>query len=302
MRKLRTLEIAKAGTWGKDGATITKQDLAEVKETFQGKRPVVIGHDGAADDKAPKFGDVLDLRLSEDGTVLKGDVAFLEAAEGLYADGYYDGWSVSIPRRGSDGKRYLHHLAILGATPPKIPGLRELAAVGIDYADGEKKEIFGFSGKIPEEVEEVDPKELQAKYDELLAKFTAAEEELKKLKAGGGGAGGDGKEKEFSDELKKVRADLVKSRVDAFLGRIEGKIPAGLKGKATALAGRIGDGEDFEFSDGDKKATGRPLELLGDILSAWPAAVQLGPSGNDYSDAKGSDGKPIDWAALAAKA
>lgn len=301
MRKLRLLELMKVGKWGLDGAPITKQDIKEAYETFVGPRPVVIGHDSARDDKAPKFGDVLDLLPpAPDYEILKGHVSFLEAADPLYEGGYYDGWSVSIPPKAPDGKKFLHHLAILGAVPPKVPGLRELT--GVDYSDAGAEYTFEFSGKIPEEVEEVDPKELQAKYDELLAKFAAAEEELKKLKAGGGGAGGDGKEKEFSDELKKVRADLVKSRVDAFLGRIEGKIPAGLKGKATALAGRIGDGDEFEFSDGDKKATGRPLELLGDILSAWPAAVQLGPSGNDYSDAKGSDGKPIDWAALAAKA
>lgn len=299
MRKLRTLEIAKVGTWGKDGATITKQDLAEVAQTFAGRRPIVIGHDGAADDKAPKFGDVLDVSLSADGAVLKGDVVFLEQAESLYSDGYYDGWSVSIPRRGADGMRYLHHLAILGATPPKIPGLKELAAVDINYADGEDKEVIDFSGKIPEEVEEVDAKQMQDKIDALekaLADLKAENETLKK-----GGAPAEAG-KDFSDQIKKLGVELRKSRVDAFADKVRAKVPAGILPKAQALAESIADGEATEFSDGDKKVSARPIELLGDILSAWPAAVPLGPSGNDYSDAKGADGKPIDWNALAAKA
>ncbi len=313
MRKIRTLELGKVGSWGLDGAPITRRDIAEVYETFQGPRPVVIGHEGAKSDKAPKFGDVLDLIDPGDGDVLKGHVSFLEAADPLYEGGYYDGWSVSIPPRAPDGKRFLHHLAILGAVPPKIPGLRELT--GVDYSDAGTEYTFSFSGKIPEEVEEVDPKELQAKILELEAKLKALEEENAKLKEAAKEkpapeAGGDKKPepsaqavpKEFSDQLSKVRADLSRSRVESFQTKIEEKVPAGILSKALALAERVSDEEEAEFSDGEKKRTIRPLDLLGEILSAWPPVVKTGSTGNDYSDAKGTDGKSIDWAALAAKA
>lgn len=310
MRKVRLLELMKVGNWGLDGAPITKQDIKEAYETFVGPRPVVIGHEGARDDTAPKFGDVLDLvPPPPDYDVLKGHVSFLEAADPLYEGGYYDGWSVSIPPKAPDGKKFLHHLAILGAVPPKIPGLRELA--GVDYSDAGAEYTFEFSGKIPEEVEEVDGQNLQEAYDALFAKFTAMEEEFKKLKAGapaGGpaGAAGGEAEKSFADQIGKMNAELKGARVSAFSDKVGDKVPAGILAKAMILADRIGDGEAFEFSDGEtdatKKRTARPIELLGEILAAWPASVDLGRSGNDYSDAKGPDGKTIDWNALAAKA
>jgi hypothetical protein len=75
---------------------------------------------------------------------------FSEAGDKLYEDGAYDGWSISMPRR-KDGKRVLHHLAILGAVPPKIPGLEELAQVSVNFGDKSQKEMYQFSGKIPEQ-------------------------------------------------------------------------------------------------------------------------------------------------------
>ena len=304
MRKLRTLQLARVGKFGQDGAEITKADLAEVVETFTPKRPVTIGHDGAKTDTEPKFGDVFTVALAKGGDELNGEVAFRPEVEGLYSDGYYDGWSVSIPRRASDGKRYLHHLAILGATPPKIPGLEELSAVDINYGDGDVVANFQFSGKIPEEEEKVDPKEMQRKIDDLTAENAA----LKKTPAGAvavdpaaTASSEPSKDAAFADQMKKVQGELLDSRVNNFEGRLKGKIPAGILPKARELAKHIGEADAFEFSDGDKKRSIRPIELLEEVLTAWPTA-NLGPRGNDYSDAVGSDGKPIDWNALANKA
>jgi len=305
VRKLRTLQLARVGKFGQDGAEITKADLAEVAETFTPKRPVTVGHDGAKTDMEPKFGDVFAVALAEGGNVLNGEVAFRPEVEGLYSDGYYDGWSVSIPRRASDGKRYLHHLAILGATPPKIPGLEELSAVDINYGDGDVVANFQFSGKIPEEEEKVDPK------DRRIADLEAENAALKKKPAEvapvatpaaeSASAADATKDAAFADQMKKMSGELLESRVNNFEGRIKDKVPAGILPKARELAKRIGDSDAFEFADGDKKRSARPIEVLEEILSAWPQ-MNLGPSDNDYSDAKGPDGKPIDWNALAAKA
>ena len=132
-RKIRVLELARAGKWGLDGSEITRQDITELAETIAGKRPVVIGHD--VTDRAPKFGDVLDCWPSTDGLSLIGPVMFTDAGNKLYEGNYYDGWSISMPRREIDGKRVLHHLAILGAVPPKIPGLEELVQVVVNFGD-----------------------------------------------------------------------------------------------------------------------------------------------------------------------
>ncbi|MCF7940436.1 MAG: hypothetical protein K9M84_02385 [Spirochaetia bacterium] len=43
-----------------------------------------------------------------------------ELLSDAYDQGLYTGKSISLPARASDGKWYIHHLAFLGAVPPKI--------------------------------------------------------------------------------------------------------------------------------------------------------------------------------------
>ena len=92
-----------------------------------------------------------------------------------------------FPRRGKDGTRYLHHLALLGETPPKIPGLKEAETVSYEYADGDEVETYSFGGAITERKEDtcVDPKkeleELKKKHAELEAERKKLLEENRKL-------------------------------------------------------------------------------------------------------------------------
>ena len=157
MRKIRTWQLCRTGVHGSDGATITEQDLNEILETFSPPRPISLGHDMAQGDSFPKFGDVLALdgiypdpkRPGE--KVLVGNVRLHSALDEQFDDGNgegtYNGWSVTIPRRVSDGKRYLHSVAVLGATPPKIPGLDQLKIKTV-YSDGDQVETFTFSEKL----------------------------------------------------------------------------------------------------------------------------------------------------------
>ena len=59
MKKIRTWQLCRTGTFGADGAQITEKDLREIMDTFSPPRPVTVGHDGAMGDRFPKFGDVL---------------------------------------------------------------------------------------------------------------------------------------------------------------------------------------------------------------------------------------------------
>lgn len=59
MKKIRTWQLCRTGTFGQDGARITEKDLREIVETFTPTRPITIGHDAAHGDNFPKFGDVL---------------------------------------------------------------------------------------------------------------------------------------------------------------------------------------------------------------------------------------------------
>ena len=317
-KKIRTLELARAGKWGLDGSEISKQDIAEMAETFAGKRPVIVGHD--VTDRAPKFGDVLDCWPSTDGNSILGPVIFSEIGDKLYEGGYYDGWSISMPRRSSDNKRVLHHLAILGAVPPKIPGLEELAQTAVDFGEDAAKNRYQFSGKIPEkegndtmtDEEKKAMAEKDAKIAELEAQNKALEEASKKNAEAppapepkpeapaGENVAANADFADMQKELVAIRADRRRERLDAFGRDIAGKVPAGIAAKAKALAGQVEAIGAFDFSDNGKTEKRDALALLGEILRGWPEPVKTGASGIDYGDS-GDGEKPVDWAGAAKK-
>ena len=190
MKKVRTWQLCRTGTFGQDGAKITEKDLREIAETFAPPRPVSIGHESARSDNFPKFGDVLAIDGIYDDPKHKGEkvlvaeVVLHPELEKQFSDkgdgsGCYEGWSVTIPRRGSDGKRYLHSLAICGATPPKIPGLEQLMVKSC-YSDVDTVEVFDFSDAI--DYSDASIREEIPMTKEEQEKMAALENENKKLK------------------------------------------------------------------------------------------------------------------------
>ncbi|MDR0443265.1 MAG: hypothetical protein LBH44_07665 [Treponema sp.] len=324
VRKIRVLELARVGRWGLDGSEITQADIIEMAQTMAGKRPVIIGHNT---DRAPKFGDVLDCWPSSNGNALIGPVMFSEAGDKLYEGNYYDGWSISMPRRDSDNKRVLHHLAILGAMPPKIPGLAELEQVTINFGEGgssaaAEKDNFKFSGAIPErednetmtEEEKKAMADKDAKIKELEAENKSLTEAAKAAPAAqtpptaepkadvppaAGAATGSTEFADMQNRVNELEAARRKERLEVFARDIAGKIPAGITAKANALAGQIEHVGSFDFSDNGKTEKRDALWLLGEVLRDWPQP-KLGASGINFSD--GADGeKSVNWAATAQK-
>lgn len=302
-RIMRTLELARVGKWGVNSDEITEADLADAVETFTPRRPVGIGHEAMHKDDAPKFGDVWSVELSDDGKTLSGDVEFSEELDTLYRAGKYDGWSVSLPKRAKDGKAYLHHLAFLGATPPKIPGLKELRS--FRFSDGDKVSSFEFSGKL----KEIDSEEVNMTEEEIKAlkekseqlekenatlkaeneKLTQDKKDLEeKLKSSSEPASEETLPKEFSDKLKVYDEELKKNRLSVFKSKVQGKVPKGIMEQAERLADSLARRNDaVNFSDSGKSASANEIELLGSILSAWPTQVLEGSAGFDYSDTIG---------------
>lgn len=324
MKKIRTWQLCRTGTFGQDGARITEQDLREITETFTPTRPITIGHDAAHGDNFPKFGDVLlidgiyDDPKHRGEKVLVGQVVLHPELEKQFSDkddgdGCYKGWSVTIPKRGSDGKRYLHSLAICGATPPKIPGLEQLMVKSC-YSDGDSVEVFDFSDAI-------DYQEEIPMTDEEKKKMEALEAENKKLKedaekaAASTKAGEDKKEKfsdsqEYADMQKKIE-DLEASRKEAVVKGVCDKfadIPAGLKDSVHKVAGVLAStAESFEFSEKDgNKSSKTALDLFSDVISGLIAAPKKDDvtsrqfNADEFNDKK-SDGKTTDWGKIAAK-
>ena len=320
MKKIRTWQLCRTGTFGQDGAKITEQDLKEIAETFTPTRPITIGHDAAHGDNFPKFGDVLVIDGIYDDAkhrgekVLVGQVVLHPELEKQFSDkddgdGCYKGWSVTIPKRASDGKRYLHSLAICGATPPKIPGLEQLMTKSC-YSDGDTVEVFDFSDAIDYQEEIPMTEEEKKKMADLEAENKRLKEEAGKKKDGE-----DKKEKfsdspEFADmqkeisELKAAKKEaLVKSVCDRF-----SDIPAGLKDGVQEIAGVLASAEDsFEFSDKDgNKSEKSALDVFSDLLSGLIAAPKKDDvtsrqfNADEFNDKK-TDGKETDWGKVAAK-
>ncbi|MGP1418337.1 MAG: hypothetical protein ACTTJZ_00805 [Sphaerochaetaceae bacterium] len=131
--KLLRLQLARTGTFGMDGAEIAEQDLQDVLDTFDGHAPVSLGHYGPKQDWWPSYGNVVALRMidgEDGGKILEGDVEVNPLLAEAIDEKFYTSWSVSIPARAEDGKRYLHHLAFLGAVPPKIRDLQIVQMTG----------------------------------------------------------------------------------------------------------------------------------------------------------------------------
>ena len=306
--------------FGQDGARITEKDLKDIVETFTPTRPISIGHDSAKGDNFPKFGDVLAIDGIYDDArhkgekVLVGMVALHPELEKQFSDrddgdGCYKGWSVTIPKRASDGKRYLHSLAICGATPPKIPGLEQLMVKSC-YSDGDTVEVFDFSDAIDYQEEIPMTEEEKKKMADLEAENKRLKEEAGKKKDGE-----DKKEKfsdspEFADmqkeisELKAAKKEaLVKSVCDRF-----SDIPAGLKDGVQKIAGVLASaGDSFEFSDKDgNKSEKSALDVFSDLLSGLIAAPKKDDvtsrqfNADEFNDKK-TDGKETDWGKVAAK-
>lgn len=323
MKKIRTWQLCRTGTFGQDGAKITEKDLKDIVETFTPTRPISIGHDSAKGDNFPKFGDVLAIDGIYDDAKHKGEKVLVgmvmlhpelekQFSDKDDGDGCYKGWSVTIPKRASDGKRYLHSLAICGATPPKIPGLEQLMVKSC-YSDGDTVEVFDFSDAI-------DYQEEIPMTDEEKKKMEALELENKKLKEDAEKAAakkdGEDKKEKFSDskeyaDMQKKIEDLEASRKEAVVKGVCDKfadIPAGLKDSVQKVAGVLASTtESFEFSDKDgNKSNKTALDLFSDVLSGLIAAPKKEEvtsrqvNTDEFNDKKDGD-KETDWGKVAAR-
>lgn len=278
---IKRLELAKTGQFGIDGASLTLQDLQEAVETFEGTPPVSIGHQMAKEDWFPRFGSILTVDLTEDddgGGVLFGDVEMNETLSDAYDQGFYTGWSISLPKRASDGKRYIHHLAFLGAVPPKIRDLKVLDELRktetVDMSECNGKATFAF----------------------VAGDFT---------KAGGKGMPGEKDKKkeapqgtpetiELSDELKAklARSDRIykegnRSKITAAA---EGVIPKDKHGLLLELSDSLAEAPEYEFSDEQGKVKRSPIDVLVDVLKSIPRAAGVLETELNFSDVGGGRG------------
>lgn len=248
---LKRMELARTGSFGPDGAAVTLQNLQDVVDTFDGKCPVSLGHYMTKQDWWPSWGNVETIDLVKDingiDGVLHGDVSMQPVLAEAIDSGFYSGWSISIPARASDNKRYLHHLAMLGSVPPKIRELKLLASVeakpenaidakgeGMAFSD---QAFFNFSDFEKEGEKELDK-------DKEKEKEKKAEDQT-----------------DFSDQLKgreeRAKAAYKSGIQSKVVGEIGSRWPAGKKDELCEFADKLVDSHDYDFADeGENKGKG----------------------------------------------
>lgn len=331
MPKTVRKELAKAGIFGEDGTIVTDADLREITETFSGKAPITLGHTLA--DWMPALGFVTAVSYDPKTTLFIGEkVELSDLIDQAMEEKLYGNWSVGIRRRKSDGKKYLHHLAILGAVPPKIKDLKILDAPVInmsDDADTEERWTFKLSDdsyrfpllgrilqRLRDYVIEKDGQEAadriintweidelkrieETKSEDLYAADNTRKKEDKTM-AGEQDKGKGSDSVELSDaktRASNLEAALRNSRKDSIKAAAQGKVPADKMPLVMELADTLPVDESIELSDSDgKKRKTSPLDLLQEIFSAIPLPVK--PGSVDMGDVRGGSDSDINYSTL----
>lgn len=280
---IKRLELARTGQHGIDGATLTKKDLQEAVDTFEGTAPVSIGHQMAKEDWFPSFGSVLTVELTEhedgENATLIGDVKMNDLLSDAYDQGLYTGWSISLPARASDGKRYIHHLAFLGAVPPKIKDLKVIESLkekeAIDMSEASSGSTFTF-----------------------IFPNTPKEENVGAKKNEPGNA------HEFSDaersELEQLREKDRTSKKQRVMDAAAKVLPKAYHGALSEFCDAVSGVADCDFSDDQMKVKKAPLEVLADLFGKIPAAATVLETELNFADTQPrGEEEDVDCAQLA---
>ena len=326
------VELAYPGVFGEDGTIVTADDLSGVAETFSGKVPITLGHTLA--DFMPAFGWVNGVNFDSKTQKLVGEnIELSEALADAVEKGFFRNWSIGVRRRKADGKPYLHHLAILGAVPPKVKDLKVLDGPIVnmaDDADTEMRWTFKLSDntafKLPLiggilqrvrdyliekegqeaadriinvwEIDELKRIEETKSEDLYAADNTRKKEDTTMSGVQDKGKGGDSVELSDAKTMaSNLEAALRNSRKDSIKAAAQGKVPADKMPLVMELADSLPVDESIELSDSDgKKRKTSPLDLLQEIFNAIPLPVK--PGSVDMGDVRGGDGNDINYSTL----
>lgn len=147
LRVIRGVELVHVGTYEISTGTFapTKADLAAAVAAHTAgisRKPVIrLGHDDPRFDGTPGVGWVDGLRLADQGSTLIGDLHGVPAWLAASLKSAYPSRSIEAIQdvKAADGTAYslvLTGLALLGATAPGIPTLRDLRDVEAMYSGG----------------------------------------------------------------------------------------------------------------------------------------------------------------------
>lgn len=287
------IQLAKTGTW--QDITITPQDLADCVANFNpdDRVPIIKGHDTTWDDSQPADGWIN--RVWLDGEYLIGDIELSEDMQTAYDNGEYQNWSVCMNYDQPTSSWYLHHLAFLGAVPPKIKGLQVVEMS--DKVKNEKQRRITCSDLAviePDDAGDDDTKDKKMEDEENMEKL---DEALKAKKEAEDKAADLEKEKKaLSDRLaaaeakeKKAKQAADDAEAKAFADAIAGKMPKEMADKVVDAVKKAGAGKVMLFSDTNKE---EPMPgILAVLTEAFGKMPTLVPGGaHHFSDKPGEQG------------
>lgn len=296
---LRRVEIAYPGMHGGDGGTeLTEEMIRDVLRNFRGVAPLTLSHEDAQKEGVAAVGKVLSIDRPKER--LEAILEIGDDWEDAFRSGAVSGWSPGFGK-GADGW-YLHHLALCGAVPPKQKDLRMLSTVDPaelaafhDRAD----EVVIFSEVIGnQEVSKMTKEEVAAMIAEALKGLKeefldAVKAEIAATKKEDGSGKPEPGSTQFADELKALKAQVNKSRKEAFCKAAEGRLKKEDIDKMAAFFDANPDVVDFSDKDG--------VGFM-DVLTAAVGSISrpdLTEPVVGFGD-KGN-GEKIDFAALAQK-
>jgi hypothetical protein len=273
------MKIQMAKTGKHKGTTIKKQQLVDCVETFskQDKAPIILGHDSSWNDSMPAMGWVESVEM--DGNYLIGVLTLSDEMQELYDSGEYKNWSIGIGYNEDTGKYYIHHLAFLGAVPPKITGLKV-----IEMGDVAELTLVTCSDMAVLEEEEEEPEGTPADDtndkpeddDMTLTKEQIAEMQAENAKLKKDNEDKDAKNLELSDKLKKEQKKVQDAEIAAFCDSLKGKVSKDNLDKVEALL-KPEEGDMLLFSDTEKPENTKGL--LAVLTEAFADVPNITPDG-----------------------
>lgn len=257
--------------------TWTEEDLDTMVQKYDPahhEAPVVIGH---PKDNAPAYGWV-------EGLERKGGVLYAKLKDLVpeFVDavkkGLYKKRSISLYPDMT-----LRHVGFLGAVPPAVKGLADVAfsdadGVTIEIEEGGRVEDIKTTfegGQEMDRIQELEIKLREAEDLRLRAESEFAEKlkeaETLRLRA-------ESEAKALKLEVEKVMAEKRKDEFNAFCEGLmkEGRLTPAMKSVAMDFMEIMSNSGEFEFSEGDGKTVkAQPIEKFKAFLCALPKQVEF---------------------------
>jgi len=312
----RNIEIFRAGRHTDDSGVVHSFGEAELDGMAASynpalrEAPLTVGH---PKDNLPAYGWVKSIQRAASGALAitphQVEPQFAEmVSAGRFKKRSASFYTPHAPNNPTPGQWYLRHVAFLGAQPPAIAGLKDIA-----FSEDDAGGAVSFSEPVTADPTSQEPtdmsKELQAQLDEAQAQLKAANATAAKATADATAAiqKAATAEATAASFAEQARAD----RKAGFVSFAQAQVAAGRllpKDQAMAVATleALADAKPVEFAEGDTTRKVSPAQFFQDLLAAAPTAVSFGEfapgktTGQiQHGSARGKSDAEIDTAARA---